>query len=98
MHPPRSRQHGGMLSLLLTLLAIGLLAWFALRSFSGSSRETGGSQQQLANCSKLASDLIQRTGGLGPEYKSGYENLPASCRSLLPAPAALAPAAEPPAN
>lgn len=90
-HPP-SRQRGGVLSLLITLLAIGLLAWFALRSFSGkpSASAPGGTQQQLVNCERAASDLVQRTGGLGPEYKKGYDALPANCRSFLPPPAALA--------
>lgn len=84
------RQRGGMLSMLLTLVVIGLLAYFALRSFTASKPPAGaaGSDGELASCAKLAGDLVQRTGGLGPDYRKGYEALPAQCRGFLPPAAA----------
>ena len=85
------RQRGGMLSLLAALLVIGLLAWFALRSTT-ARQATGADTAATVNCSKAASDLMSRTGGLGPDYKAGYEALPAACRSFLPPPQALSPA------
>ncbi len=91
----RSRQRGGMLSLLLALLVIGLLAYFAVRSHSVRQPAAGpagaGNQQQLVLCSKLASDLVGRTGGIGADYKAGYEALPPSCRGMLPPPAGVTP-------
>ncbi|MFI4979288.1 MAG: hypothetical protein ACHQIO_02960 [Nevskiales bacterium] len=88
MNQSRSRQHGGMLSLLLVLVAIGLLAYFALRPHTARQEATSaGGEQQLVSCTKLTGELIQRTGGLGPDYKTGYEALPPNCRGLLPAPA-----------
>jgi hypothetical protein len=91
----RLRQGGGMLSLLLVLLAIGLLAYFALRSHSIRPPAAGpagaGNQQQVVLCSKLASDLVGRTGGIGADYKAGYEALPPSCRGMLPPPAGVTP-------
>ncbi len=83
-----------MLALLLALLVVGLLAYFALRSHSAVQPASGaaaGDQQQLVSCTKLTGDLIQRTGGLGADYKAGYEALPPNCRGLLPPPAAVAP-------
>ena len=83
-------QHGSALSLLIALVVIGLLAWLALRS-TGTATQGGGSQQQLVSCEKVLSDLIQRTGGIGPEYKAGYDSAPPACKHLLPAPAGLDP-------
>ena len=84
-----------MLSLLLTLLVIGVVAYFALRSHSVSqtaAESTGaGNQQQLVACTKLAGDLVARTGGIGPDYKTGYDALPPNCRGMLPPPAAVSP-------
>jgi hypothetical protein len=89
MKNTRSQQRGGMLSLLLALLVIGLLAYFALRSHNVSPSGTGD-QPQLPGCTKLAGDLVRRTGGIGPDYKAGYEALPPGCRDILPPPAAAA--------
>lgn len=88
----RLRQHGGALSLLLALAVIGLLAYFALRG-TGTTTQGAGSQQQLVSCEKVLSDLIQRTGGIGPDYKAGYDAAPPACKHLLPAPAGLDPTA-----
>jgi len=90
----RRPQHGGMLSLLLTLLAIGALAWFALRGTGGVIRSGVGSDAQAVTCEQQVSALIAKTGGLGPDYTRGYEALPASCRGLLPAPGSLDPSAK----
>jgi len=90
-----SRQHGGALSLLLVLVIIGLVAYFALRG-TGTATQGSGSQQQLVSCERLMSDLIQRTGGIGPDYKAGYDAAPAACKRMLPPPGGIAPPAEPP--
>lgn len=82
------------MSLLLALVVIGLIAYFALRANSTARKDQMG-QQQMVSCEKVMSDLIQRTGGIGPEYKAGYEAAPAQCRSLLPAPGGLDPANRP---
>jgi hypothetical protein len=81
-----------MLSLLLTLVVIGLVAYFALRGLGGGgSTSAGGNQQTMVNCERLASELIGRTGGIGPDYKAGYDAAPPSCRRMLPAPAGITP-------
>ncbi len=85
-----TRQRGGALSLLLALAIIGLLAYFALRG-TGTAILSSGSQQQLVSCEKVLSDLIQRTGGIGPDYKAGYDAAPAACKHMLPPPAAIEP-------
>ena len=87
-----SRQHGGMLSLLLTLLAIGALAYFGLHGLGRTS--PGASGEAAISCEQRISKLIAKTGGQGPDYKSGYDALPTSCRGLIPAPEALAPPIE----
>ena len=79
-----------MLSLLLALVVVGLLAYFALRSHSATQTGTGD-QQQLVSCTKLVGDLIQHTGGVGADYKTGYAALPPNCRGLLPPPQAITP-------
>ncbi len=84
------RQHGGALSLLLTLLAIGLLAYFALRGSASSPSAPGAP----FDCERRISSLIQQTGGLGEAYKTGYAALPPACQKLVPAPGALAPSTE----
>lgn len=77
-----------MLSLLLVLVVVGLLAYFALRPHTARQEATSaGGEQQLVSCTKLTGALIQRTGGLGPDYKAGYDALPPNCRGLLPPPA-----------
>ncbi len=90
MKNPPSRQRGNMLSLLLALLAIGLLAYFALRSHS-ATQTVAGNEQPLVSCTRLTGDLIQRTGGIGADYKTGYEALPPNCRAMLPPPLAVSP-------
>lgn len=95
MHPniPR-RQRGGALSLLIVLLVIGVAAYFALHAYT--ARQTGPTgEQAMVNCSKAASDLVGRTGGIGADYKAGYDALPAQCRSYLPPPVQAPAAAEP---
>jgi len=84
---PLSRQRGGMVSLLIALLVIGVLAYFALRAHS-TTKETGMGQTQLVGCDQLANDLVGRTHGIGPDYKTGYDALPPQCRALLPPPSA----------
>ena len=86
----RSRQQGGMLGVLLALLFVGLLAYFALRSHS-ATQTVAGDQQQLVSCTKLIGDLVQHTGGIGADYKTGYDALPPNCRGMLPPPAAVIP-------
>ncbi|GAC1633284.1 MAG: hypothetical protein NVS9B10_28480 [Nevskia sp.] len=87
---PRSSQRGGLLSLLLTVLAIGAVAYFALRGTAGGSHPLGDGQAAIS-CEQQISKLMAKTGGLGPEYQTGYDALPTSCRGLLPAPGALEP-------
>lgn len=87
-------QRGGMISLLLALLAIGAALYFVLRGGGGSPGGTGlGSDASAVSCEQQISKLVARTGGHGPEYRAGYEALPPSCRGLLPAPGALDPSA-----
>jgi uncharacterized protein (UPF0333 family) len=88
-----SSQRGGALSLLIVLLVIGLAAYFAIHAYTAKQAGPGG-EQAMVNCSKAASDLVGRTGGIGPDYKAGYDALPAQCRGYLPPPMQ-APAAEP---
>jgi hypothetical protein len=84
------RQRGGALSLLLALVVIGLVAYFALRG-TGTATQGSGGQQQLVSCEKVLSDLVQRTGGIGPDYKAGYDAAPAACKRMLPPPGAVEP-------
>jgi hypothetical protein len=90
--PPRVlwRQSGGMLSLLATLLVLGLLAYFALRSYNGMQPASGSAAPGAPPmaCTQRIADLVQRTGGLGPDYKAGYDALPRDCQKLTPPPAA----------
>lgn len=88
-------QRGGMLSLVLTLLAIGALAYFALRSSGGGSATAVGSGEASISCEQQIAKLIGKTGGQGPDYKRGYDVLPPPCRKLVPAPDALAAPAMP---
>ena len=77
------RARGGAISLLLTLLAIGLLAYFALKS-TVFSRETAANGE--INCTNKVSELVNRTHGVGAEYQAGYEALPDDCRKFAPPP------------
>lgn len=86
----RARERGGTLSLLLTLLAVGALLYFGLRGIGGSGNHEG----VAVNCTQLAQALIAKTGGLGPDYETGYARLPESCRKFLPPPGALTPSPE----
>lgn len=83
---------GGALSLLLTLLVIGLLAWFALRALHGTG--AAPATQDSVSCEQRVSRLIAATGGVGPQAKAAYDRLPPACRRLMPDPAALAPSPE----
>lgn len=90
-HRTGRRERGGMLSLLLTLLAIGALAYFMLHGRGGGGSTELGSGASAISCEQRISKLVSSTGGQGPAYKAGYEALPSSCRGLLPAPGALEP-------
>jgi hypothetical protein len=86
MHPkPSSHQRGGALSLLIVLLVIGVAAYFAIHAYTAKQTGPGG-EQQMVNCTKTVSDLVGRTGGIGPDYKAGYDALPAQCRGYAPPP------------
>lgn len=84
------RQRGGAISLLLTLVAIGLLAYFALRGNAKSPTAPGAP----VDCERRIGALVQQTGGIGPAAQAAWQALPAECRKLMPEPAALAPSAE----
>lgn len=86
----KHHQHGGMLSLLLTLLAIGVVAYFMLRSVPGQHTDTG----DAASCEPKIAALVRDTGGVGPAAQTAYDQLPGECRKLLPNPASLAPSPE----
>jgi hypothetical protein len=79
----KDRSRGGAISLLLTLLVIGLLAYFALKS-TVFSHETAGNGE--INCTNKVSELVNRTHGVGAEYQAGYEALPDDCRKFAPPP------------
>lgn len=87
----RPAVRGGALSLLLTLLVIGLLAWFALRAWHGSGAAPAA--QDSVSCEQRVSRLVAATGGVGPQAQAAYDRLPPDCRRLMPDPAALAPSA-----
>ena len=72
---------GGAISLLLTLLVVGLLAYLALKS-TVFSHETAPNGE--INCVNQVSALVNRTHGLGAEYRAGYETLPDDCKKLAP--------------
>jgi hypothetical protein len=74
---------GGAISLLLTLLVIGLLAYFALKS-TVFSHETAANGE--INCTNQVSGLVNRTHGVGAEYQAGYAALPDDCKKFAPAP------------
>jgi hypothetical protein len=85
MHYTRiHRARGGAISLLLTLLVIGLLAWFALKSTVFSHQTTAPGEQ--INCVNQVSALVNRTHGIGADYQAGYAALPEDCRKLAPPP------------
>lgn len=83
-------QRGGMLSLLLTLMAIGAVAYFMLKSGTGVHTDTGNA----VNCEPRIAALVRNTGGVGPAAQAAYDQLPDECRKLLPNPASLAPSVE----
>jgi hypothetical protein len=95
--PSPRRQRGGMISLLLTLLVIGFVAYFALRGIGRGAHGTdaAGGQQASVTCERAVSDLVKHTGGLGPQYESGYAALPPACQRLLPPPPRAAAPADP---
>lgn len=82
-----SGQRGGAISLLLALVVIGALAYLAL---SGSAKAPNAPGAPL-DCERRINLLIQRTGGLGEAYGTGYAALPPACQKLTPAPGALEP-------
>jgi hypothetical protein len=88
------RQRGGAISLLIVALVIGLAAYFAIHAYTARERGPTG-EQAMVNCAKAASDLVGRTGGIGPDYKAGYDALPAQCHSYLPPPMQAPAAADP---
>ena len=79
-----------MLSLLLTLVAIGALMYFVLKSGHGAHTDTGSA----LNCEPRIATLVRDTGGVGAAAQTAYDQLPAECRKLLPNPASLAPSPE----
>ncbi len=79
-----------MISLLLTLLAVGLLLYLMLRHKSGPG-DTGTDTGNAVHCEPLINKLVSSTGGIGPQAKAEYDQLPAECKKLLPDPASLAP-------
>ena len=83
-------QRGGMLSLLLSLLAVGAVLYFVLHGGSGAGP---ASDATMVNCEQAIAALVGKTGGLGEAYAAGYEKLPPACRKLTPAPGALDPSA-----
>lgn len=84
-----------MISLLLTLLAIGLLLYFMLHHKSGPG-DTGTDTGNAVHCEPLINKLVSTTGGIGPQAKAEYDQLPAECRKLLPDPTSLAPTPQQP--
>jgi hypothetical protein len=83
-------QRGGMIGLLLSLLAIGAVLYFVLHGGSGAGP---ASDATMVNCERAIADLVAKTGGLGEAYATGYAKLPPSCQKLTPAPGALEPSA-----
>jgi hypothetical protein len=79
-----------MISLLLTLLAVGLLMYFMLRHKQGPG-SSGTDVGNAAHCEPLISKLVSTTGGVGPQAQAAYDQLPAECKKLMPNPASLAP-------
>ena len=79
-----------MISLLLTLLAVGLLLFLMLRHKSGPG-DSGTDTGNAVHCEPLVNKLVANTGGIGPQAKAAYDQLPAECKKLMPDPAALAP-------
>lgn len=86
-----------MISLLLTLLAVGLVLYFMLRHKSGPG-DTGTDTGNAIHCEPLINKLMASTGGIGPQAKAAYDQLPAECRKLIPDPAALAPTPQQPSG
>jgi hypothetical protein len=84
-----------MISLLLTLLAIGLLLFLMLRHKSGPG-DSGTDTGNAIHCEPLINKLVSTTGGIGPQAKAAYDQLPAECKKLMPDPASLAPTAQQP--
>ncbi len=83
---------GGALSLLLALVALGAILYFALSSKPGV--HSGSDSGNAVNCEPLIAALVRDTGGVGAAAQAAYDQLPAECRKLLPSPAALAPSPE----
>jgi hypothetical protein len=88
----RYRQHGGMISLLLALVAVGLLMYFMLRHREGPA--SGTDVGNAVHCEPLIDKLVQSTGGVGAQAQAAYDRLPAECKKLLPNPASLTPSPE----
>lgn len=79
-----------MVSLLLTLLAIGLVLFLMLRHKSGPG-DSGTDTGNAVHCEPLINHLVSSTGGIGPQAKAAYDQLPAECKKLMPDPASLSP-------
>jgi len=91
--PTSQRQRGqGLIGLLLSLLAIGLIAYLLLKP---AHNGVGGSDTGRAiSCEHRVSDIVSGTGGIGPKAKEAYDALPGECKRFMPDPAALAPSVE----
>ncbi len=85
-------QRGNMIGLLLTLLAIGALTYFMLKS--GKNGVGGTDTGNAVHCEQRVSKIVSTTGGIGPQAKDAYDALPPQCRRLMPDPAALAPSVQ----
>ena len=85
----RSSQSGNILSLLLGLILLLVVLYFA---FKPGTPHTDGAL--ALNCEPLIKTLVQNTGGVGPQAQQAYAQLPPECRKLLPDPAMLAPTPE----
>jgi hypothetical protein len=86
-----------MISLLLTLLAVGVLLYLMLHHKSGPG-DTGTDTGNAVQCEPLINRLVSSTGGIGPQAKAQYDQLPAECKRLMPDPASLAPTPQQPSS
>jgi hypothetical protein len=93
----RSTQTGNAISLLLGLLAVGLLFYFMLKPGHSTAPAAGGdvgappAGANMVSCEQQVAKLVQTTGGIGSEAQAAYDKLPPQCQRMMPNPAASAP-------